>query len=381
MAELGISADDGIKALEAAAVAEFPGARASRIRAVLVTAAAFDPKPEYIPVVLRNFTLYDRAGKDVALKLLLNLPTRPAAEAYVNLLSRATAASEIDGFSIAPLAAAPHDLDVFFPRLLDCARDRATERQVYAAALDFARRGLLAAETLQEIGARVALKSASLRRTLMPTQQADGAAWMWDPQYLFDAQLAEAVLELLGYCPSPAVESELRAARLYTDKRLKTAALLALLRLEHSVSPEDLRDAAASPIARAALFRGLREQGLSDLYPPDFAGAQDFAEAEMVEWLAASAQWGRPPDEIRLSGIVTRPSEDGNLSYYIFKFRNASADARRPAPWLAGMAGPLRVGEPAAPTDTRETFSAFEPYDRRSDEGHVEHLRAAGAGR
>jgi hypothetical protein len=377
MAYLGLSAEDGVKALDAAATASFPGERGPRIRAVLVTAAAFDPKPEYVPVVDRNFALYDRATKDVALKLLLNLRTRPAAEAYVNQLSRATAALEVDAFSIAPLVAAPHDLDVFFPRLLDCARDRATERQVYAAALEFARRGLFAEAALSETGGRAMLKCASLRRSLMPTQQAAGVGWMWEPKYLHDAQLAQPVIELLGYCPAAGVEQELRACLLFGDKRLKSAAILSLLRLGLPVETTDLRDVAAAPVARADFYRGLQEQGRLDHYPADLRNAQDFAEAEMVEWLAASSDWGRPPDEVRLSGIITRATDEGNVSYYVFKFRNAGPDARKPAPWLAGVAGPFQVGVAAGPADTRETFSAFEPFDKRTDEGHVEHTRAA----
>lgn len=382
MAYLGINPDDGIRALEAAAKGSFPGEKGPRIRTVLVTAAAFDPKPEYVPVVDRNFALYDRASKDVALKLLLNLPTRPAAESFINQLSRATAAAEVDTFSIAPLAAAPHDLDVFYPRLLDCARDRATERQVYDAAIEFARRGLFSDATLREIGGRAMLKCASLRRTLMPTQQVAGVGWMWEPKYLYDAELAGPVIELLGYCPAPGVEQELRAGLFYADKRLKGGCILSLLRLGLNVEAAHLRDVAAAPVARAALFRGLQEQGRLDYYPADFRNAQDFAEAEMVEWLSVSSEWGRPPDEIRLMGIITRSGDDGNESYYVFKFRNISADPRKANPWLAGVAGPYLVGATPGPADTRETFSAFEPYEKRTDEGHVDHIRGqVGAGK
>jgi hypothetical protein len=185
------------------------------------------------------------------------------------------------------------------------------------------------------------------------------------------------LLDLLGHIPTPAVEAELRrAVAEFTDPRLRLYAVLSLLRQDREVDISAVTEIATDAEARKFLFEGLQLLERSQLYPAEYRDQSWLAESDLVNWLIRPAELGRAPDEVELvRSIEFDPGGEGLADYYLFRFRNDPPHWASRHGWLAGVAGPfLRKDQPTVQS-LGDTFSAFTPWDRKTETEHVDDVR------
>lgn len=178
------------------------------------------------------------------------------------------------------------------------------------------------------------------------------------------------------------INSILGSRRQRQRARAKLAAVLDPMAAGREPDPVVVRDLAAQPETRNALYEALAEVNRQHLFPPEFRTRKAFAEADLAYWLAHPNELRNAPDEMELAQVVTLPAEDTTVEYYLFRFRTRPPHWAAKKGWMVGVSGPY-LKDPDAPlADPSGTFSELEPFDARTPEEHVRafHERAVGHG-
>lgn len=340
----------------------------------LVSAAAQEPYPEYVPVVRQEFSDYGPGAKREALSLLAMLPQKGAAEAYVELLESETGEGELTTLPTIGFEGEPRHGDVLFPRLLALAGRPEFSWSIYSLCLAYFDAEALAP---QDIEGQVSTLFEGYRRQkeqLLPAQRATGVDWMWEESYQEWRSVAALLLDLFGHVPTPEVRAEVSEALDYRDPRLQLFAVASALRLEIPVGKDQLAAVAASAETRNWLLRRLQELGRADLFPEEFRNQEALAESDMVNWLVYPTELARVPDEIERMKVISVPEGGDVLDYYVFRFRTFPPHWAAEDGWMAGVSGPFLRSQSPTPEAQGSTFSSFESWESKTPEGHLESI-------
>jgi hypothetical protein len=371
------SASASIELLRASA-GDFPTDKpgANGIATEIIATVASAPRPEYRPVIEEIVPRLTGPAREAALNLLSAIDDRAAAESFIQLMS-AHAAELSAMFSLDQLRAHPHHAEVFFPRLLDLARNPALADEMYLTALEFCQKDLLRKETLLQRAGSLHAAYRAERDWLLPRQRARGVAWMWADDYQEHRETASLLLDLATCLPWSEVKTELTEALAYRDPRLLHFTLKSLLAHDQRLPAAAVAAVAASAEMRNFLYDKLNARGMTDLFPARYRTQAALAESNMVGWLTYPTELGRVPDQIELKKVVSVDTEspDGILDYYLFRFRTLPPHWAAKDGWMAGVAGPFLRKE-APTTDAQgDTFSEFERWSARTPEAHVGDVR------
>ncbi len=371
----GLSLVDGTEALRAAS-RSFPARDMDwqDSSADLIEAAAELPRPEYISVVVDNFSLYSKKAKELALWLLAKLPQREAATAYMELLRKHLRKGEIGRLLVQPLKLEPRHAEVFFPEILEYSGVGGFEWDINLLLLCYLYEGAIKPEAVAAYGEKLLERYRDCANKLMRMQKAEGVAWMWEDSYEELRSMGALYVDLLGYFPEPHMQEVVRQALTFTDPRLKLFAVLGLIRQGEDVEAKHLLDVAASAEVRNPLFDGLKMFGKLSLFPEEFGTQAALAESNMVNWLIYPTELGRAPDEIELMHIATIDpgTADGLNDYYVFRFRTFEPHWAAKDGWMAGVSGPFIQKDAPSTVSYGHTFSRFEPWDSKAPEEHLE---------
>lgn len=369
----GLSLMDGIEALQVA-TKPFPprGMGWQDSSADLIEAAAELPRPEYISVVVDNFSLYSEKGKEWALWLLAKLPQREAAVAYMELLRRHLRQGHIGRLLVEPLKSEQRHAEVFFPEILQYSGIEGFEWDINLLLLCYLHDGAIKHETVAAYGEKLLERYSGCARKLKTMQNAEGIAWMWEESYEELRSTGALYLDLLGHFPEPHVREAVRQALSFNDPRLKFFALLGLIRQGEDVETKHLIDIAASAEVRNYLFDALKMFGKLSLFPEEFRTQAALAESTMVNWLMYPTELARAPDEIELMHVATIDKEGGPIAYYVFRFRTFEPHWGAKDGWMAGVSGPFMQKDAPSTVSYGHTFSRFEPWDSKTPEEHLE---------
>ncbi len=374
LSKSGLSLEDGVIALQGAAT-PFPPADWwwTDPGADLIYAAKKSPHPEYISAIAENFSAYSRYAKAAALSLLIELPSREAALAYMDLLHRYARQNEIDHLALMPLQESPRFPEIFFPDLLDYLDLPHFSSDIGLLLLCYLQKHLVSPQTiLPYLDALLEIYQESAKQ--LPAQtQAFQSSWLWEESYLDARNLAALCLDLLSYFSDSRIALIFQRALEFSDPRLKYFAVLGLLRQGKTIDAEACRAVAASAEMRCYFFEELNRLGRPELFPPEFRTQAALAESAIVNWLIFPTELGRPPDEIELMKTISLDTKtaDGVIDYYIFRFRTLPPHEMSAEGWMAGIAGPFIRSEEPTTRSYGETFSAFDPWDSRSPEEHL----------
>jgi hypothetical protein len=331
------------------------------------------PRAEYRPVIEEVFPRLGRSAREGALSLLSVIDDEASAKSFMRLL-RAHAAELSEDFSLQPLRDHRHHADVFFPGLLDLAKQSSLAWEIYMTTTDFCQGGELAADKLAPRAGSLLAAYRAERDWLRPRQQPRGVGWMWAEDYQKHRSIAALLLDIAGCLPAgEAVDGELGAALGLRDPRLVYFALTSLLAHHRPLPAPSLDAVAASAEMRNALYDKLAEGHQEALFPARYRTQPAFAESNMVRWLIYPTELGRVPDKIELKKIVALDTKgpEGFLDYYVFRFRTLPPHETAKDGWIAGVAGPF-LRKDAPTTDAQGgTFSEFERWDARTPEEHV----------
>jgi hypothetical protein len=357
----GLSLEDGVEALRAGAKS-FPARNmdSQDSSADLIEAAAELPRPEYISVVVDNFSLYSKKAKKEALWLLAKLPQREAAAAYMELLGKHLRKGEIDRLPIQPLKSEPRHPEVFFPEIFEYLEVEGFEWDINLLLLCYLQKGAVKPETVAAYGEKLLVRYRNCADKLMRMQKPEGITWMWEELYEKPRSEGALYIDLLGHFPEPHMKEAVRQALSFTDPRLKFFAVLGLLRQGEDIEPEDLTDVAASAEVRNYLFDELKTLGKLSLFPEKFGTQAALAESDMVNWLIYPTELGCAPDEIELMHVGAFDTEDGLADYYVFRFRTFEPSWGVKHGWMAGVSGPFLQKDAPSTEAYGDTFSRFE---------------------
>jgi hypothetical protein len=217
----------------------------------------------------------------------------------------------------------------------------------------------------------------TLEHVVAAAQQPCGTAWLWEEEYAEPRSLGALLLDLLGYLPGAETEEVLKRALTFTDPRLLCFAAVSLLRRGWEVPPQKLAGIAASAETRNMLHDQLHALNQRALFPEHFRTQPAFAEADMVNWLIFPTELGRAPDEIELMQVISADAgpPEGEIDWYLFRFRTHDTESPAESPWLAGVSGPYRRKDGPTTEAGGDTFSSFEPWDSKPPEAHVGDVR------
>jgi hypothetical protein len=375
----GFTPEQGLLVLKASSLPYPPRRdRADDTAVDLVRAALNVPYPEYLPRVVERYPLWKPRARAEALRLLMRIEDRRAAEAVMTIVRRHARSGNVPRLPVGLYAHAPQHAEVFFPELLEYLDVPKLAFSIGALALSLAAGHQLEPGALTPAADAVLALYAARRDRLLPAQRADGIAWRWRPRYHRRRWQAGVLLDLLGHMPTPAVEAELRrAVAEYADPRLRLYALLSLLRHDQEADPASAAEIAADPESRKWLFDGLQKLERTHLYPAECRTQAALAESDLVNWLIHPTELGRAPEEIELVQSVPfdTGTESGWADYYLFRFRTDAPHWAARYGWLAGVSGPFLRKDQATIQALGDTFSAFTPWDRKSVAEHVDDVR------
>ncbi len=364
----GLTKAEAREALEAAA-ARFPnsGEEWEAPEMVLIDAAGSVQDPGQADIIRNHFARYSKAAKFRALNLLASMERSEATRAYTDLALKH--ARELPDLPIGTLGEKPRDLRILFPALLKLGDIPEMEYGVFQLLLSFFEKSQFRRGEFDE-HAQVLLDAYRRHESVLrPRQQAAGVAWMRETEYLQSRAIAGLLLDLMAHFDSREVRAELHEALSYRDPWLKLFAITSSLRGGTVVPAAHFAEVAAAPETRGWLFRNLSEQNRSDLFPPMYATKQSFAESAMVSWLTYPTELGSVPDSIELMRTIS----EGDDEYYLFRFNSSDPDWAGEG-WMAGVAGPFDRTAPPSPDAGGGTFSAFEPWESKTPEEHLQSL-------
>jgi hypothetical protein len=375
----GFTPEQGLLVLKASSLPYPPRRdRADDMAVDLVRAALHVPYPEYLPHVVERYQHWRPRPRAEALRLLMRIEDRRAAEAVMTIIRRHARAGGVPKLPIGLYAQAPQHADVFLPELLEYLDVPRLAFSICALALSFASVQMLEPGALLPATDAILALYAARREKLLPAQRSDGVAWRWKPRYHRRRWQAGVLLDLLGHTATPSVETELRRAIAeFTDPRLQLYAILSLLRHDQDVDAAIVAEVAADPESRKWLFDGLQKLERTRLYPSEFRSQAALAESDLVNWLIHPTELGRAPEDIELVRAI--PFETGTdagwADYYLFRYRTEAPHWAARYSWLAGVAGPfLRKDQPTIQA-LGDTFSAFTPWDRKTEAEHIDDVR------
>jgi hypothetical protein len=202
-------------------------------------------------------------------------------------------------------------------------------------------------------------------------QQSPSNEWLLDDGYRQPRALGEVILDVLGYVPGDAVSRALNDALALNDPRLKTFAILSLLRHGACVDPDQIEQAAASLEMRMIFARQLQKLDCLWLMPEQWMQPWLLGASDLCNWAAHPNELGVPPEEVE--PMATFALQPGN-EIYLFRFREYPKPWEPGEGWMAGIAGPFKDG-----VSQESPWSSFKRWDSMTPQQHFMKLYYRGS--
>ena len=325
------------------------------------------PHPSLVPHIVAAYPVVGENRLASLLSILGAIATEEAAKAWVTC-TREGLPESLHGRALEELGKLLAWPEVLLPHLLAQQGERSQELTLVI--LSSISSGTLKLDTLDpKLAQGLAPHALKTLRTLIPKlrrkQKRSGLAWRFTESYAPLRREAGVFIDFAGRLGGAKLVLWLTKAAVLEDPRLVTFAVLGLLRNEAEVPPGAIEKAASSHESRGLLFAGLEALNQLALFPAAWCTWEAFATASMVQWLCHPSELGYEPGELEW---VSAAPVDAESSVHLFRFRGADGQ------WLAGLSGPhLQAGEPR-PTWGSHTFSAFEPFDAKAPDAHIQEI-------
>lgn len=372
LAKSGLTVAEGLRLLDAARD-DYPVEINWNGPTTLLSALLYQPRPEYVPVILKNFESYrDRKAQTHALAILAETDGDEAVRAFMELFRKHHAEDDLQLFPRTENALVKHAsaAAILFPELLDLAVQSTLKETIYRILFYHLQQGSVTAARIAPWNGALLARLESHLAKLRPMQSESGAGWMWEEAYQESREPAGLMLDLVGHLDAPEVRGVLRACLALRDTKLKYFAAMHLLRLGETVGQGDLDAIAADGEMRGFLHGRLASMGKLALMAERFRTQGALAEADMIHWLTYPTELARVPDEIELMAVVAG-KRNTREAIYLYRFRTHPPHWAAEKGWTAGIAGPFpRQGPPVADGGD-QTFSSFEKWDSASPDEHV----------
>src|SRR4051812_18226361 len=175
---VGFTPEQGVLVLKASSLPYPPRRDPADDTAVdLLRAALQVPYPEYLPHVVTRYPHWTRRARAEALRLLMRIEDRRAAEAVMRIVRRHARAGLVPKLPAGLYAHAPQHAEVFFPELLDYLDVPKLAFSVCALALSFAGGHQLEPGALVPAADAILALYAQRRDRLVAGQRGEGGGW------------------------------------------------------------------------------------------------------------------------------------------------------------------------------------------------------------
>lgn len=104
------------------------------------------------------------------------------------------------------------------------------------------------------------------------------------------------------------------------------------------ITAAEIMNLLKQPGLRQAIYQLLTNYNRRDMFPSEYFTHEKGAESFLVTWLEYPTELGRAPDEIELLTKVIL--DEGDLQYYVFKYRTKAPRWAAALGWMMGIVGP-----------------------------------------
>jgi hypothetical protein len=134
------------------------------------------------------------------------------------------------------------------------------------------------------------------------------------------------------------------------------------------ITAAEIMNLLKQPGLRQAIYQLLTNYNRRDMFPSEYFTHEKGAESFLVTWLEYPTELGRAPDDIVLLTKVIL--DEGDLQYYVFKYRTKEPRWAAALDWMMGIVGPY--AERSMPYEVpKRVFSRFNKVDSASPELEV----------
>jgi hypothetical protein len=161
-----------------------------------------------------------------------------------------------------------------------------------------------------------------------------------------------------------------RKVRKLSDQKYRIVAPIVQRISSGEVIPEsEMLHLVRDPSSRHTLITALVACRRPDLFPASYMTFEKGAESSLVNWLEFPTELGVPPDEIEFVEKVSL-GENGDLDYYVFRYRMMRRHWAKRIGWMVGVSGPYN--RESNPYDIpRQVFSRFRTIESTSAQSEV----------
>lgn len=367
---LQLSVEQGLRVLEMAKNT-FPPSKYDwqDISAQLIDICAVKPYVEYINKVEYIYDELNPNAKVSALQFLSTYESEQALIIYLKLLARGY--DELKSLPYGSLYERPRFPQILFPGLLKFIDNKEIVSQIYLILLNYFNYDLVDETTLGDYKKTIVSDIIDMAEKVTGYALKKSTVSIWDDdEYLSLRNKAGIYFDLAGYIKDPRVTLALKGIMCIKDMKLKMFAAMSLLQHDYGLQEEDVIDIASDSEVRNWFYESLVKIGKDEIYPEQFKSQKCFAESDMVNWLVYPTELGRVPDKIELMNVF----QEGDMEYYLFRFRCDSKKDWEKVGWMAGLSGPF--SKKNCPTTVAEghTFSRFEEWDSKTPQEHFSNI-------
>jgi hypothetical protein len=326
---------------------------------------------ELVEELFMRFT--DR-GRSYALALLTEIDSDAEAARFIKLLDIAVLRDSIDTLRTWGWDADSRHGAVIFPAILKHVRNEKVGWDAMILLLDYLQEDALGLESRKACVKPIVDFYDEVKIDVVKHQRATVGRWLHDDDYAWPRSRAGLLLDLMGYLPGDDVGARLTdASESYSDPRLRFFAAMSILRRGGTVEPSTLESIASHAEVRFRMWSMLERMDKLALYPQKYRNRAALAESALCIWLWRSSETPHEPDAIELMETIEEKSVDGEVLYFLFRFR-FEHDSWKDDGWLAGAVGPVnKDGE--LPTEYA-AYSLFEKWSSKSSKEHLKELRS-----
>jgi len=365
---------DVLRALSLAPLMEEEADDSKDPAANLIWAMYDSLSPKDIPLLRDIYPRLSRHARSRVLSRLAELGDEASLKAFLTFLRFDPGRSELEDFPVHDFEGNPGAAVILYPAVFDFLDSPKLQHGAFLVALRFLEDGSLPPGRLKEREPQILDVANDLLKSVGPLQRSEGMSWMWQEPYRNLRSFLGVTLDLLGSLNATSATSLFEKGLSLADPKLKLFCVTGLLRQGASPPERTVFQVAAAPETRLWLHRNLSALNRLELFPERFSSQEAFAESEMVEWLSFPTELDSAPDEIELTGMVSRQRETDCFDYYVFRFRVSEPHWAADDGWMAGMAGPYRRSPRPSPEGLGATFSKFKKWDEKTNEEHVSDL-------
>lgn len=265
--------------------------------------------------------------------------------------------------------------ELIFPDILDCLDVRNYQYDILSLLYSYLSNSVISADVL--INSRdkfLAVLNQYDKEIETLNLNKDLINWNYTEEYLEVRSCKALLLDIMGYLISDEYEQILKVNLNSDDPRFIYFAAQSLLRNDIFVNKKYFERIAEDDEMRKWLFSFLKENKSLQFIDKSYFSQEELAKSDMVNWLIYPTELASAPDEIILEKIFTETTKEGEVDFYIFKFKKNPPHWAAKKGWMAGVSGPFNKRDVPTIEGSGYTFSSFSSWESQTVDELLEEI-------